>query len=437
MNSEKNLFIWNQCLEELKKRIHPESYKTWFEPTTLITLTNTEAVIRTIKGDIHAGFLEESYAGLIKEVLQKITGLIVTLQIKSDPSTKESVSPIFFSGSVLNKEHTFENFIVGKSNEFAHSAALAVAESPGLTKFNPLFIYGKSGLGKTHLIHAIGNFSSLRWPDKNIIYISSSQFIEQYIKSIEIKKTDAFNEYYKKAHILLIDDIQFLAGKQGTQETFFHIFNVLFSENKQIVITSDKVPRELDGLEDRLVSRFQSGLTVDIQPPNLETKIAIINKKAENSKINLSDDVIEYIATISSSNIREMEGHLLRLLAHSSIYRVDIDYVTAVNILSIKMDEGKKRIYVEEVIDAVAKIFNIQQEKIIKGGREKDLVIPRQIAMYLSRKLTASSLKSIGKIFTKDHSTIIHGSKAAERMIDNDEIVKNMVDKVYRILLDK
>lgn len=429
--------VWKECLAGMKTGVSQEAYKTWFEPTSLGFTGDREAVISTNKGEIHAGFLEEKYKSLIRDALEKVTGKIYAIRFIHMGGTIPSQQQSFqIRGAALNKEYTFENFIVGQSNEFAHSAALAVAESPGATKFNPLFIYGKSGLGKTHLLQAIGNYSTNKWKEKTVLYANSTQFMDQYIKSIENKKTGEFNIYYKNCDVLLIDDIQFLTGKQATQDTFFHIFNSLYSENKQIVISSDKVPKDLDGLEDRLISRFQSGLTVDIQPPTLETKIAIINKKAENNSLNLPANVIEFVAAISSTNIREMEGYILRLLAYSSINKVDIDYALAIKILDLKKDPGKKRIYVEEVIDVVARHFKIPKEKIIAGGRERDLVLPRQAAMYLSRKLTDSSLKSIGKIFTKDHSTVIHGVKTMENLMNKDANIRITMDIISKVLLE-
>jgi chromosomal replication initiator protein len=260
--------------------------------------------------------------------------------------------------------------------------------------------------------------------------------MDQYIKAIENKKIDDFNEIYKTCGFLLVDDIQFLAGKQGTQETFFHIFNHLYAAGRQIVISSDKFPKDLDGLEDRLVSRFQSGLTVDIQPPNIETKIAILYKKAERNKINLEESVVEYIAKSSSSNIREMEGFLIKLLAYSSMYNVDVDYARAVEILGLKNESAKKTIYVEEVIDRVAAYYNIAKDKIIKGSRERELVVPRQVAMYLSRRLTDSALKNIGKIFMKDHSTVIHGHKTIEKIMKTDSKLKSDIHSITKQLLE-
>jgi chromosomal replication initiator protein len=399
--------FWKECLLEIKQNVRKESFKTWFEPTRIKEITDKDVILITKKGEIHANFIEDKYSELISRVVSKKLGKKYRIRVDNTSKAEQRTIISNISISSLNKEFTFENFIVGQSNEFAHSAALAVAESPGTTRFNPLFIYGKAGLGKTHLLQAIGNYVIDEYVDKKVVCVSSSQFVEQYIKSIEMKKIDDFNNIYKTCDFLLMDDVQFLAGKQGTQETFFHIFNNLYNESKQIVLISDKFPKDLDGLEDRLISRFQSGLTVDIQPPNLETKIAIIYKKAQKNRLNLPENVIEYIARSSSPNIREMEGYLIKLLAYSSMYNTDIDYAKAIEILELKNDYERKTIYVEEVIDKVSGYYNISKEKIIKGNREKELILPRQIAMYLSRKMTNSSLKNIGKIFMKDHSTVI------------------------------
>src|SRR3989339_192874 len=433
MNLDK---LWSGCLAELKRAVREESFKTWLEPTRLVSFTDNEVILHTRKGDIHAHFIEDKYREKIISVIKKVTGKDVKVIIESPHLIENKLSFPQIWNKTFNKDYSFENFIVGQSNEFAHSAAVAVSESPGITRFNPLFIYGKSGLGKTHLLQAIGNFIIGLFPEKKIVYINAVQFMEQYIKYIEMKDTDGFNKIYKTSDVLLIDDIQFLSGKQATQEVFFHIFNELFHNNKLIVITSDKYPRELDGLEERLISRFQSGLTVDIQPPNLETKIAILHKKAKRNNLNLPDTVVEYIAKNTSTNIREMEGNLIKLLAYSSMYNVDIDYTKAVEILELKNEGEQKKVYIEEILERVSVYYKISKEKIIKGSREKELIIPRQVTMYLSRKLTNSSLKNIGKILLKDHSTIIHGYNNIEKQIQNDSGLKSDVYQITKSILE-
>ncbi|MBL8027075.1 MAG: chromosomal replication initiator protein DnaA [Fibrobacteres bacterium] len=428
--------FWNNCLIEISSQIPAESYKTWIEPLRVKDISNSEIVLLTSKGEIHSHFLEDKFSDVICETVAKLSGKSLVVKFESDLNIADTLKNNRLKTN-LNKDYNFDSFIVGKNNEFAHSAAFAVAGTPGATKFNPLFIYGKSGLGKTHLLQAIGNHVLASNQKANVVYTSSVQFVDEYIKFIEQKKSDEFSILYKNCDLLLMDDIQFLSGKQGTQEVFFHIFNDLFLSKKQIVITSDKIPKDLDGLEDRLVSRFQSGLTVDIQPPNFETKVAILHKKATKNQLNISEDVIEYIARNASSNIREMEGYLIKILAYSSMYNVDVDYTKAVEILSFKNDSGMKKVYVEEVVDKVAQYYKTSKEKIIKGSREKENVIPRQMAMYLSKKMTNSTLKSIGKIFMKDHSTIIHGCQTIEKLIEKDQTVSNDVFNITKLIIDQ
>lgn len=428
--------FWQECLAALSKDMREESFKTWIEPTNLIKLENEEALISTKKGEIHANFIEDKYSEKIEELLRAKLGYPVKVKFDHKNRDEELILKKEISAD-FNKDYTFENFIVGKNSEFAHSASIAVAEAPGKTKFNPLFIYGRSGLGKTHLLQAIGNHVLNKQKDKKVILTNAVQFMDEFIKYIEMKKTDDFNKLYKQCDLLLVDDIQFLSGKEGTQEVFFHIFNDLFNNGKQIVVTSDKVPKDITGLEDRLISRFQSGLTVDIQPPAFETKVAILHRKAQKNNLNLPENVIEYIAKNSSNNIREMEGYLIKLLAYSSMYKIDIDYAKTMEILELKSDTDNKKIYVEQVIDKVALYYDIPKEKIIKGSREKEYVIPRQVAMYLSRKLTTSSLKNIGKIFMKDHSTVIHGVNTIEEQMKNNIKIKNDIHQITKVIIEE
>jgi chromosomal replication initiator protein len=430
--------MWQACLAEIRSRVRDDSYRAWFASLELTHVSASEAHFTTKGGGIQAGFIEDKYASLIRDALRARTGKEYAVRITGDNRdvpVQDYHREVF--ETPVNRDFTFENFVVGKSNEFAYSAALAISETPGQTRFNPLFIYGGTGLGKTHLLHAIANFINKKFPGKLICLKSSVQFTDHFIKSLEIKKQDDFNKFYKDRDLLLIDDIQFLEGKQETQNLFFHVFNDLYHNNKQIVITSDKSPKDLGDLEDRLVSRFQSGLTVDIQPPNIETKTAILHMKADKNRLNLQDDVIDYIAKYSSPNIREMEGYIVKLLAYSSMYDVDIDYAKAVEVLNFKNKDDNKKIYVEEVIEKVAKYYKTSPEKIINGSREKENIIPRQMAMYVSRKLTSASLKSIGKIFLKDHSTVVHGCKNMERILRENISIKNDMNFISKELLNK
>lgn len=346
-----------------------------------------------------------------------------------------------FSYPQLNKHYTIEKFVVGSSNKFAHSAATAVAEAPGKTKFNPLLIYGGTGLGKTHLLQSVGNYILSVDPSSIVTYISSEEFCINFVEaiknaSVEKDSVQKFTSRFRQSDILLMDDIQFFAGKERTQEEFFHIFNTLYQNGKQIVLTSDLPPASLSGLEDRLISRFQWGLSVDIQPPDLETRIAILEKKAEEGNLNLPKEILNYIAENISSNIRELEGAVRRLLAFASIHKSDITLELAKDALKDNIKTGtKSKISIDTIIEKTADFYKVPVNNIREKNKRKEVAFCRQVAMYISKTMTNHSLKSIGLNFGgRDHSTVIHAVNTVEELIKNDENVKRDVEMIIKSL---
>jgi len=322
---------------------------------------------------------------------------------------------------MLNKRFTLDNFIVGPNNTFARSAAVAVAESPGKTKFNPLLIYGGVGLGKTHLLQSIGNYLMATNPNCVITYISSEEFYLNFIDSIKNNSTQKFTAKFRSSDLLLMDDIQFFAGKESTQEEFFHIFNTLYQNGKQIVMTSDLPPASLKGLQDRLISRFQWGLSVDIQPPGLETRVAILKKKSEEDNLSLPQEILYYIAENVSSNIRELEGIVIRLLAFASITRSDINLDLIKNVLKENIKTEKSKISIDDIIEKTAVFYKVPVNNIREKNRRKEVALCRQVAMYISKTVTGHSLKTIGLNFGgRDHSTVISSIQKIEEIIKKD-----------------
>jgi chromosomal replication initiator protein len=332
--------------------------------------------------------------------------------------------------SFLNPKYKFDTFIIGNSNRFAHAASLAVAESPS-SAYNPLFLYGGVGLGKTHLMHAIGHYIISNNADAKILYVTSEKFTNDLINSIKDDKNDEFRNKYRKIDVLLVDDIQFIAGKERTQEEFFHTFNTLHSANKQIIISSDRPPKEIPTLEDRLRSRFEWGLTTDIQAPDLETRIAILRKKAEQENYDVQDDVIEYIANNIQSNIRKLEGALIRLYAYSSLTNKSVDIDLAEEALKHLISEDKKEITIEDIKKVIATYFNLTLDEINSKKKPQRISFPRQIAMYLSRKHTDHSLPKIGEEFGgRDHSTVLHAYNKIEDLLESDVDLQKKIDEI-------
>jgi len=335
----------------------------------------------------------------------------------------------------LNRLYTFEKFVVGSSNKFAHSAALAVAESPGKTRFNPLLIYSGVGLGKTHLMQSIGNHIIENDPDNIVTYISSDEFFAGFVESYKSGNTQKFTSRFRSSGVLLLDDVQFFAGRDGTQEAFFHIFNTLYQNGKQIVLTSDLPPTSLQGLEDRLISRFQSGLSVDIQQPDLETRIAIMERKAQEWNLNLPDEILHYIAENISSNIRELEGAVRRILGFASINRSNITLELAKSVLKDSIKVTKSRVSIDYIIEKTAEFYKVPVNNIREKNKRKEVAFCRQVAMYISKNLTNHSLKSIGLNFGgRDHSTVHHAIQLVEDMIKTDPSTERDIEYIMSSL---
>jgi chromosomal replication initiator protein len=335
--------------------------------------------------------------------------------------------------SQLNDSYTFERFIQGDCNRLARSAAWAIAQEPGGTSFNPFLVYGGVGLGKTHLIHAIGNYARANENADSVLYVSSERFTTEFVQSIQRNRISEFSMFYRQIDLLIVDDVQFFSGKEKTQEEFFHIFNALHQSGKQIVLSADRPPREIQGIEERLLSRFQWGLSADVQSPGLETRIAILQRKAEDDGIELPQEVIEFIAHNVKSNIRELEGALIRLLAHATLHQRDIDLNLAKEVLRDLMQDSKVNLTIEEIQRIVCEYLDIPEDLVRAKTRKREVVRARQIAMYFCKDLTQHSLKTIGLHFGgRDHSTVIHANKTVEDQIETDDQFSGMVDEIGR-----
>jgi len=424
--------IWPQCLGFISQKITERSFQTWFKPTQCLAFGD-DGITIGVPSHFFAEWLEQHYLPLIQESIAAVAKITppISFSINSQrhaPSLKSSKKGVIFHHQPrgefdLNPRYTFNTFVVGESNQFAHAASLAVAEAPGKTKFNPLYIYGGVGLGKTHLLQAIGHFIGANRPKAKVEYVTSERFTMDFISSIANKTTSQFSRKYRNLDVLLVDDIQFFGGKERTQSEFFHTFNTLYQREKQIVLTSDRPPHEISGLEDRLLSRFSGGLVTDIQPPDLETRIAILKKRAEADGIEISDEIIYFIANHVTTNIRELQGSLIRLLAYSSITGKDISLGLVQDILRDTINHSHKRVVSIDHIQAqVAGEFHIPEESLVAKKRTKEIAFPRQVAMYLCRQLTPHSLKTIGlKFGGRDHSTVIHACKLVEDLMQKDE----------------
>ena len=351
----------------------------------------------------------------------------------SDMEEEESKADSSAVNTHLNPRYTFDTFVVGKNNDIAHATALAVAEDPG-TYGNPLFIYGGAGLGKTHLLHSIAHYVLSKHPDYRIIYVTSEEFTNELVHSIQHKQGESFKNKYRNIDMLLIDDIRFIVNKESTQEEFFHTFTTLYESKKQIVISSDKPPKDINGLEDRLITRFKAGLTVDIQPPNYETRMAILKKRAELDNIKVDDESLNYIATNIKSSIRELEGALKQIYNFSRLRKQTINFsLTKEALENIISPEEKRPVTCELIIETVAEHFNISPDDIKSTKRNKEIAYPRQICMYLCRKMTADSLQAVGNsLGKKDHTTIIHGEKKISDDLKKDENLQNTIDVLIK-----
>lgn len=438
--------IWTLILDRIQRSVDSHRYETWFRPLHLLPSSDPTTLTLAANNQFIADFLEQHYSTTILTLARQLNQTITTVSFTvldhthvpppldsppHAPQTQSSTRSVSTNLRNLNPLYTFHQFVVGAGNQFAKSAATAVAEAPGATKFNPLLIYGGVGLGKTHLLHAIGNYARERTPATPVVYISSEDFYFSFIDAIKNNNTKEFADNLASNDILLMDDIQFLAGKESTQEEFFYIFNILHQNGKQIVLTSDLPPARLQGLQDRLVSRFQWGLAVDIQPPDLETRVAILKKKAEKDNLSIPEDVLYFIAENVPTNIRELEGVIIKILAYASITRTDITTALVRNILQLSSQERRSRISVEEIIDHVASYYKVPVDTIRERNRRKEVAHSRQIAMYIAKNLTNHSLKTIGLHFGgRDHSTVIHAVKQVENLIEKDENARNEINYI-------
>ena len=415
---------WKKIKLDLAGQLPSHTISTWFEPINPIAIEGGELVLE-VPSQFFYDWIESHYRKNINKSLSNLglenisTKFIISAEKQEiKPNEKEDLTPIKKSPliPILNKEHNFESFIEGSNNQFAKTAAEAVAENPGKQSFNPLIVYGGTGLGKTHLLHAIGNRVLETQPETRIVIATSEKFTLDFVNGLRKNRTVEFAKQYRNADILLVDDIQFFRGKEQTQEQFFHTFNELHQAGKQIVLTADRYPGEMQGLQDRLLSRFQSGLSVDIQPPDFEVRVAILMDKAERNGVELPYDIIEFIATHMRSNIRDLEGTIIRLLARSSLMNQDIDHTLVQDVVKERVGSQPTRdLSMEDVVRKVSELFGIPEEGLVGKSRKKEIVEARQAAMFLCRNILDSSLSSVGMYFGgRDHTTVMHAIKVIE-----------------------
>jgi chromosomal replication initiator protein len=415
---------WDEVLAKVETKVNRHSFATWFRPTQFLRQDGRSLLVR-VPNPQFKEWLAKNYHGVIVEALSEVGRGDLQIAFDCEPEVRaapEGPSEREGAGGLasLNPKYTFESFVVGSSNQFAHAAARAVAEIPSKS-YNPLFLYGGVGLGKTHLMHAVGHYIQARNRHLNLVYISSDRFINEMINAIRFDRLPAFRQKYRTVDVLLVDDIQFIAGKDRTQEEFFHIFNALHDAQKQIVISSDCPPRQIPTLEERLHSRFEWGLIADIQPPDIETKVAILRKKAEAERVEIPENVALFIASKVRTNIRELEGSLIRLIAYASLTGRDIDLGLTQEILRDVLHTDEKPITIEMIQKFVADHYNVKLAELKAKNNSKAVAVPRQIAMYLTKTLTHASLPEIGKGFGgKHHSTVIHSVRKIDGLRKRD-----------------
>lgn len=441
--SEPSSDLWNQTLGVLKQELSTRSFDIWIQPVRPVKL-DASALTLEVPNPFFKEWIVEHYLSLIQSALARSSGRVLDLEVvvqkqpQAVPQTPEQSGQLVErfrtpQEASLNPKYTFESFVVGPANRFAHAAAFAVAESPAKT-YNPLFFYGGVGLGKTHLMQAIGHHVVKRQSQLRIVYISSEKFTNQLILSIQNRTTSRFRERYRNVDVLLIDDIQFIGGKESTQEEFFHTFNTLHDAHKQIVISCDRRPKEIPGLENRLVSRFEWGLVADIQPPDLETRVAILHKRLEREPAAVPVEVTQFIAENFRVNIRELEGALVRVIAYASLMGTPMTLEVAKEVLKDSLREGS-RVTVERIQRAVAEYFDMEPSEMKTKRRSRSLTYPRQVAMYLSRELTAHSLPEIGEFFGgRDHTTVLHACAKLQQEARRTTTTKALLDRLIQEL---
>jgi len=435
--------LWKKICVILSRELSERSFKTWFDPVSLLEVS-PEALTLSVPDQYYGKWLEDHYQNLILSSVEEVLGhpLRIIYRVVEPPRAAPSMPVAAPMSSKekeealpgLNQRYTFDDFVIGPGNRFAHAASVAVSESPA-KQYNPLFIYGPTGLGKTHLLQSIAHEMKKRHPEFKILYISSEKFTNQLITAIQTKSTPQFRAKYRTLDLLLIDDVHFIAEKDSTQEEFFNTFNTLYDAHKQIVVTSDRPPKEIPGLEERLVSRFGWGLVTDIQPPDFETRVAILKKKMERETVVVPDDVSYFIAGKIKSNIRELEGALIRVVAYCTLTNSKIDVRLAQEVLKDAFKEESQKFTIEGIQKVVADYFNVKVSDLRAKRRTVSIVRPRQIAMYLIRELTTHSLPEIGEFFGgKDHTTVLHSCSKIAKERDGDVEVRLLLEKLISLL---
>jgi chromosomal replication initiator protein len=437
--------LWHKALKQLRERIGDKNFETWIEPIKLIGGQKNEITL-AVPNKFFRDWLTEHFVSQMEDVLSSLSDQSITVLLKIDnqmqtqetvekgdkKEDRERAKPQRTNN--LIPKYTFENFVIGASNQFAHAASAAVANQPG-EHYNPLFIYGGVGLGKTHLVNAIGHKAVEKRRGLKVLYLSSESFMNELIGSLRRDKMDEFKTKFRNIDLLILDDVQFIAGKERTQEEFFHTFNSLYETHKQIVITSDKFPKDIPGLEDRLRNRFEWGLIADIQPPDMETRVAILGKKAEAEGVQLPHEVAIFLASSIDSNVRELEGSLTRLGAFASLTKSTITIDLAKEVLHNTLKGSQKEVTVESIQKTICEYFNIKIADLKAKRRTKNVALPRQVAMYLCRKYTETSFPAIGyKFGGRDHSTVIHASKTIEKRLRDDTSMQTTIEKIERNL---
>ena len=428
---------WDKILQHMERRVNPHSFATWFRPTRQEGAENGKLVVR-VPTRLFRKRLTETYGELLQAVLAEVGMSNTHLEFmcsENEPGPlgvplKQTRLDFDSVDHQLNPRYQFESFVVGASNQFAHAAAQAVAEAPSKA-YNPLFLYGGVGMGKTHLMQAVGHLIKKRNPAARLTYISAEKFTNEVINSLRFDRMIGFRDRFRSVDVLLVDDIQFIAGKERTQEEFFHTFNALYDLQRQIVISSDCPPKEISAIEERLRSRFEWGLIADIQPPDLETKIAILQKKAENERVMIPDDVAEYIARAIKSNVRELEGALTRLIAYASLTGCILNLVTAQQVLRNIIATQEKRITIDLIQKKVGEQFGLREQDLKIRSNTKAIAFPRQVAMYLVKQLTSASLPEIGRQFGgKHHTTVLHSINKIDALRRNDKDLNRTINKL-------
>jgi chromosomal replication initiator protein len=440
--------VWKNCLTRIKENVTLMTYNTWFLPIRPVSFNDNNLKVQ-LPNQFFWEWIDEHFSTIVKKTVFDVLGesgklsyIIADEREQKEEYIKQNSASQVTSVKILetkrpehetnlNPRYKFENFIKGEGNQLARAAAGAISDNPGGTSFNPFFIYGGVGLGKTHLIQSIGNSILEKFPEKKVIYLSSDSFTVEFVEAIQSNKVNDFSGFYRSMDVLIIDDIQFLMGKEKTQDLFFHIFNTLHQSRKQIILSSDKPPKDLKGLDDRLISRFQWGLSADIQPPELEMRIAILKNKVEEYGMLVSTEILEFIAGSITSNIRELEGCLIKLLANASLNSKEITLELAKRTVKEIATDRKINITIDDISKAVCHYLNIAENKIREKTRKKEIVLARQLAMYFAKELTKSSLKTIGLHFGgRDHSTVIHACNSIEQMRLNDLSMKELIDSI-------